>query len=99
MKIIECGVTMAVPAHVFQGLTPADQKALSAQAAEHLAEELKALVKGTAPRSSFRFQVQDSVDDPLQGPIVPMTLQASFALEDLPTDSEAYQTHQKEVRP
>ena len=30
--IIQCGVTMAVPADVFQGLTPADQKALAAQA-------------------------------------------------------------------
>lgn len=97
--IIQCGVTMAVPADVFQGLTPADQKALAAQAAEHLAEELKAMVKGTAPRSSFRFQVQDSVDDALQGPIVPMSLQADFEVGDLPTDSEAYQTHQKEVRP
>lgn len=97
-KTVQCGVTIAMPVSQLPK-TPADIKTLSAMTADFLAEELKMHTKGAAPRSDLRFQVQDSVMDPLQGHIVPMTLQADFYLEDLPTDSDAYQAHQKGARP
>lgn len=98
MKIIQCGVTMAVPVAELP-TSPADAKTMAAMAAEYLADRLKEHTGGVTPRSDFRFQVQDSVMDPLQGAIVPMTLQADYAVEDLPTHCSAYQAHLKESRP
>ena len=96
--IITVGVTKAVQAADLAGMTPNDRALFARMVSEALAEDLKQMVKGARPRSDFRFQVQDAVDDPIQGVIVPMTLQADWALDDLDSDSTAYQTHMKENR-
>lgn len=90
------GVTKAVQATDLVGLTAHDVGLFSRMASDALLEDLRKITKDTPPVGDLRFSMGDSVDDPLQGVIVPMTLQGDYRVDDLPTDSIAFQTYQQE---
>lgn len=58
--------------------------------------ELKANVKGAAPRSDFSVSLEGPNNDPLLGRTYGMSVWASFALDDLDSDTIAYRTYHPE---